>query len=93
MANIGYIVRLIDGDPELHFVSKVSEDKISIFSESVNDAVVLPAPHILQSLREVPVVEGNLERGTFMKRGNDYLTQGFNVSIQVYQSACVIYSL
>lgn len=60
MAHIGYIVGLINGDPEFHFVAKTTKDEISIIPESDNDSIVLPTPDILESLWKVPVVKSNL---------------------------------
>lgn len=63
MANIGHIVRLVDGNPKLDFVSQPIEDDISILPEPLDNGDILPAPLILQGLGEVPVVQSDL-RGT-----------------------------
>ena len=47
MAYIGYIVRLINGDPKFYFMAETTEDKISIISEFNNNGVILPAPNVL----------------------------------------------
>lgn len=56
----GYIVWLINGDPKFNFVAKTVKDDVSIIPEIVNYSLILPAPNILQSLWEVPVVERDL---------------------------------
>lgn len=60
MAHVGYIVRLINGDPEFHFVAKTAEDEVSVIPEFDNNSLILPAPKVLQSLWKVPVVESDL---------------------------------
>lgn len=60
MADVGYIIRLVNGDPKFHFGTKSAKDDISIIPESVNDGVILPAANILESLWKVPVVESDL---------------------------------
>lgn len=74
MAYIGYIVRLINGDPKFHFVAKMAKDEIRIIPEFENNCLIFPAPNILQSLWKVPVVEGDLiakeKQSRFIKFAN-----------------------
>lgn len=61
MANIGNIIRLINGNPEFHFVAKTVKHEVSIIFEFLNDSLILPAFNILQSLWKVPVVQSDLK--------------------------------
>lgn len=60
MANIGYIIWLINGNPEFHFVAKTVKHEVSIIFEFLNDSFILPAFNILQSLWKIPVVQSDL---------------------------------
>lgn len=60
MAYIGNIVWFINGDPKFNFMAKTLKDKVSIIPEFGYDSLILPTLQILQSLWQVPVVEGDL---------------------------------
>jgi hypothetical protein len=55
---IGRTPGLILCNPVLHPITKMTSNHLSIFSKRISCISILPAPLILESLRQIPVVEG-----------------------------------
>lgn len=51
---------LVQSDPELDSVPQPLEEHIRVLLKPLHNCLVLPAPHVLQCLGQVPVINGHL---------------------------------